>query len=77
MAVRKLAVSLEESLADAVTNAAEKDTDGNVSAWLAEAARERLRLQAARQALEAFEAEDGPITAEEREWARKQWPAEG
>lgn len=74
MAVRKLAVSLDESLADAVCQAAEQDTDGNVSARLAEAARERLRLQAMHHVLEEFEARAGNLSPEELAQADREWP---
>lgn len=74
MAARKLAVSLDENLADRVARAAEEDTGGNVSAWLAEAARARLRHAAGRQLLEELVAEQGPITDEEREQVRREWP---
>ena len=42
MTVAKLSISLEPELAEAVKQAAEED-DETVSAWLAEAARQRVR----------------------------------
>lgn len=74
MPVRKLAVSLEDQLADDVQRAAESQTDGNVSAWLAEAARQRLRQMALAEAVSAYEAEHGVITVEELAEVRRQWP---
>jgi hypothetical protein len=74
MPAKKLAVSLEEELADQIVEAAEKDTAGNVSAWLAQAARERLRQAAARRLLEDHVAKQGPITEEERARVRREWP---
>ena len=55
MSARKLAISLDGDLAKEVQRAARAESRGNVSAWLADAARLRLRQLAAKQALEAFE----------------------
>jgi hypothetical protein len=74
MPAKKLAVWLEEELADQIVAAAEKDTAGNVSAWLAQAARERLRQAAARRLLEEHVAKHGPISEEERARVRREWP---
>jgi len=74
MAVRKLAISLESQLADEVQRAAESEAQGNISAWLAEAARQRLQHLAAREALEQYEADAGPITDRELAEARALWP---
>jgi hypothetical protein len=71
---KKLAVSFEGSLADRVQQAATEQTSGNVSAWLAEAARERLRLQAAREFLRQYEAEHGAITSDEIAKVDREWP---
>lgn len=76
VASEKLAISLERSLAEEVRRAAERDTAGNVSAWLSEAARDRLRLAAAREALESFEARAGRLTAAELAEADRVWPAD-
>ena len=62
---KKLAVSFEGGLADRVQRAAAEQTAGNVSAWLAEAAREHLRLQAARRFLDEYETASGVISREE------------
>jgi metal-responsive CopG/Arc/MetJ family transcriptional regulator len=74
MSARKLAISLEDDLAKEVQRAARAEARGNVSAWLAEAARQRLRQVAARQALKMFEAENGEITETELRRARRSWP---
>jgi hypothetical protein len=71
---RKLAISLERSLAQAVEAAAMREADGNVSAWLADAARQRLRLLAAREALRRYEAKHGAITEAELAQVRREWP---
>lgn len=57
MAVEKLSVSLDPELSDDI-RAAAGDSDQSVSAWLADAARERLRQLALEHALaEILEAE--------------------
>jgi hypothetical protein len=70
---KKLAISFDGRLATEVQKAAQKQAAGNVSAWLAEAARDRLRLEGGRQLLKEYEAKNGIITDEqiaevEREW---------
>lgn len=70
---KKLAISFDGWLATAVQKAAQTQAAGNVSAWLAEAARDRLRLEGGRQLLKEHEAKHGVITDEqiaevEREW---------
>jgi hypothetical protein len=74
VASKKLAVSFEGGLADRIQRAATEQTAGNVSAWLAEAARERLRLQAARTLLHEYEAEHGVITKDELAQIEREWP---
>jgi hypothetical protein len=57
MAVEKLSVSFDPDLGDDIRAAAD-DSDQSISAWLAEAARERLRQLALQHALtEILEAE--------------------
>jgi hypothetical protein len=63
-------------LAEQVVGAARLESAGNVSAWLAEAARLRLRQKALREALAAYEAEHGEITQAELTEARRAWPAD-
>ena len=70
----KLAISFEGGLAARVQRAARAETAGNVSAWLAEAARERLRLQAGRALLKEYEAANGAITDDEIGQVERQWP---
>jgi hypothetical protein len=74
MSARKLAISLDDDLAKEVQRAARAEARGNVSAWLADAARLRLRHLAARQALKAFEADNGEITEAELRRVRRAWP---
>jgi hypothetical protein len=69
-----LAISLDEPLADEIQRAAQRETEGNVSAWLSEAARQRLRQTAALGAVRAYEAEAGVITEEELAAVRSRWP---
>src|SRR5687767_10040112 len=70
-ASRKLAVSFEAPLADQIQLAASQETGGNVSAWLAEAARERIRHRALADAVAAYESEHGEITDAELSEVRR------
>lgn len=60
----KRSVSLPHELAEAIDRAAEIEGT-SFSAWLADTATHRLRLQAGRDAVAEWEAEHGPLTAEE------------
>ena len=61
MGVEKMSVSFDLELGEAIrASAAEGKT--SVSAWLAEAARDRLRLEALGEAITAWESEFGPLT---------------
>jgi hypothetical protein len=71
---RKLAVSFEAPLADQIQLAASQETHGNVSAWLADAARQKIRQRALAEAVAAYEAEHGEITSEELGEVRRAWP---
>ena len=73
MPARRFAISVEEELAGAIEKAAADESDGNVSAWLARAAQTQLRQRAMREALAAYEAEHGEISAEEVEKAAGLW----
>lgn len=65
MAVRdKRSVSLPPELAEAIDKAAAEEGT-TFSAWLAETAAHRLRLDAGRRGLAAWEKEQGPLTPEE------------
>ena len=61
----KRSISLPPELASAIERAA-ADEDTTFSAWLAETAAKRLRLEAGRRGIEEWEAENGALTAEER-----------
>ena len=69
MGVEKMSVSFDLKLGAAIREAA-ADDDESVSAWLAEAARSRLRRLALNQALADFQAEFGEFTDQERADAR-------
>ena len=72
MTVARLAISFEPSLARAVLEAA---GDEPTSAWLADAARRKLRAQGLVRLLREWEEVHGPITAAElRAAAIKQRP---
>jgi hypothetical protein len=62
--VDKLSVSFAPELGDAVRDAA-RQRGTSLSAWLADAAAARLRAEALADYLDAWEAEHGPLTAEE------------
>ena len=64
MKVDKLSISFDPDLGDAVRGAA-RQRGSSLSAWLAEAAAAKLRAEALTDYLEAWEAEHGPLTAEE------------
>ena len=70
----RLAVSFERSLEKQVRDAAAKEAAGNVSAWLADAARERLRLDAGRQLVTEYEVRHGKISQEALAEVERQWP---
>ncbi|HET6284434.1 MAG TPA: hypothetical protein VFH73_25985 [Polyangia bacterium] len=70
----KLAISFEKGLAAKVRRAAGKRAAGNISAWLAEAAREQLRIEAGRSFLQEYESEHGTITKEELAEVGRRWP---
>ena len=60
----KRSISLPPDLAEAIDHAAA--TEGTTfSAWLAETAAHRLRLDAGQRAIAEWEREHGPLTAEE------------
>jgi predicted transcriptional regulator len=73
VAVEKLSVSFEPALAQRTREAAEA-TGRSVSAFVAEAVENRLKLEAGRRLLEDWEAEHGPISEKERARARSRWP---
>jgi hypothetical protein len=62
--VDKLSISFDPELGDAVRGAA-KRTGRGLSSWLAEAAAAKLRAEAFDDFLETWEAENGPLTADE------------
>ena len=64
MGVEKMSVSFDLELGEAIRTSA---AGGNqsVSAWLAEAARDRLRLEALGEAIAAWEQEFGALTEAE------------
>lgn len=64
MKVDKLSVSFNPELGDAVRAAAQQ-SGGGLSRWLADAAAVKLRAEALADYLDAWEAERGPLTANE------------
>lgn len=71
MAVDRLSVALDPDLGKAIREAAAEEQT-SVSAWLAEAAADRLRNRLLGMALDAWEAENGAITEEELAAARRE-----
>lgn len=65
MSVVKLSMSFDPRLVDRVRADAEQEGE-SLSGWFAAAAEERLKLQESRAALAEWEAEAGPVTAEEQ-----------
>lgn len=65
MAVRqKRSISLPPDLADAIEQAAAAEGT-TVSAWLADTAAHRLRLESGRRGIAEWERQHGPLTADE------------
>jgi len=65
VAVRqKRSISLPPDLADAIEQAAAQEGT-TVSAWLADTAAHRLRLEAGRRGIAEWERQHGPLTADE------------
>lgn len=64
MKVDKLSVSFDPDLGDAVRAAARRRGAG-VSRWLADAAAAKLRTEALADLLDSWEADHGPLTADE------------
>jgi hypothetical protein len=60
----KRSVSLPPDLAQAIDEAA-AETGSSFSAWIADTASHRLRLEAGRRGVEEWEQENGPLTEEE------------
>ncbi len=61
---QKRSISLPPELAEAIEQAANAEGT-TVSGWLADTAAHRLRLDAGRRAIAEWEADNGPLTAEE------------
>ncbi len=64
MGVEKVSVSFEAELGAHIRASAAAQGE-SISAWLADAARDRLRLEALGEAMAAWEVEHGPLTEEE------------
>jgi hypothetical protein len=68
MTVARLAISFDRDLARAVRRAAGKEP---TSAWLADAARRKLRAEGLLRTVEGWEAERGALTEDELRAARR------
>jgi hypothetical protein len=70
MNVDRLSITLEPQLGAAVRKAARR-AGVSVSAWIADATAARIRNEALRQALDLWDAEDGPSTDSELDAASR------
>jgi hypothetical protein len=70
MGVEKMSVSFDLELGEAIRTAA-SGANQSVSAWLAQAARDRLRLEALGQAVASWEGTFGPLSETEVEAAER------
>jgi hypothetical protein len=77
MATERFAISVDSALAQDIRDAAERDAEGNVSAWLAQAAARELRRSALQALVAEEEARNGPITDEELAEVDRRWPRKG
>ena len=68
MAVKKLSVSLEESVAERAASAAASH-GVSLSAWLNAAAERAIRIEDGLAAVREWEAEHGELSVEELAWA--------
>ena len=66
-----MSVSFEAELGDAIRESANR-SDRGLSAWLADAARAKLRAEALADLLDSWEAEAGALTAEELDSAKRE-----
>jgi hypothetical protein len=73
MAAKQLAITMDEELVSRVKKAAERSSEGNVSAWLADAASAQLRYEEARRVLDELVAEQGPVPESAIAEVRRQW----
>jgi hypothetical protein len=73
MAVKQLAISMDPKLVSRVRKAAKRSREGNVSAWLADAASAQLRHEEARLVLGEMIAEQGPVSVAAVRRVRRQW----
>jgi hypothetical protein len=76
MAARKISISMEEDLVDEVQHAAE-DAGMTVSAWLAEQARERIRMLGLAKLVDEWQQEHGYFTREEIDAMHAEFDAAG
>lgn len=72
MTVTRWAISLEKSLAREIKRSAAREP---ISAWLADAARRKLRSEGLGEVVASWEAEHGAFTSEELEAARRKLDA--
>ena len=74
MPAKQMAISMDAELVSRVKKAADRSRDGNVSAWLADAASAQLRYEEARRVLDDLITEQGPVPDAVVTEVRRQWP---
>ncbi len=74
MPAKQMAISMDAELVSRVRKAAGRSRDGNVSAWLADAASAQLRYEEARRVLDDLITEQGPVPDAVVTEVRRQWP---
>ncbi len=75
MAMAKVAISLDDELYEDATNLADRTTEGNFSALVSNALREKLQRQALDELADQLDAEVGPMTEDDYQRTRKLlWP---
>ena len=73
----KLAISFSRGTVGKVRKAAKRRSAGNVSAWLEEAALDRLRHEALGDAIAYYESKNGKITDDDLVAVKAKWPKKG
>lgn len=74
MAVKKLSISMDATLASEVATLAEAHGE-SISGWMTEAAAARVRNQRLREIVEEWESIFGPVPQSELDEVDRLWPA--
>lgn len=68
-ATEKVSITIDRGLLEE----ARRHADGNLSGWISDAVRQRLRLEEGREFLDRLDREEGPIPEEIREDVHRRW----